>query len=550
MSKNQTMNRRTFISGSVASAGLIAATAAAPYSALASESSNSDQVESAEDSSSPYYSAASQKLAYQPTDGEVAFEEGEIAADKIVEQVDCDLVIAGAGMAGICAAESAAENGLSVVLLEKSESYQFQGGEIGSVNCHVLTEAGLHVDPTDYYNVAMHSMSYRCDGRVWQTYIDRSGEALDWFIDEVVAGAGGEWAPSSAADRIANGIDWLADVVAPTESLYSVVGTVFDGLAEKGVDVRLSTPAVQLVQSDDGTVTGLIAKNADGDYIQVNASATLLATGGYCHNSKMLAERIRPRDMLCYSWLDMRLTDTGDGILMGRAIGAAEDDFPHAMMNDSSGSISHSAFSGAVMSMMRVNENGERFVNEDLPLNYLANYIAYQPGSHDFCLADANVDQMITQLSGGVETDFTASMVEPFIADATECDSIESLAEAIGCDAATLQATLDRYNELCDAGEDEDFGKSSRNMIKIETPPFYAFDEGPANLSTVNGLRTTWKSEVIGEDGKVIPGLYASGNTSGSMFNDTYTHHLAGVSLGRCVTFGYLLGRRLAGLEE
>lgn len=541
-----TMNRRAFVRGTAAVAAGLAA------GALATGAQADEQAvgSGAGAPASPYYSAAKQELAYQTTDGEVAFEADPVPADQIAETLECDLVVAGAGLAGICAAESAIENGLSVILLEKSGTYQFQGGEIGSVNSRVLTEAGLHVDPTAYYNEAMHAASYRCDGKVWKTYVDRSGEALDWFVDEVVGDAGGAWAPSSAADRYANGIDWLADVIAPTESLYGVVGTVFDGLAGKGVDVRVETPVVQLVQDEGGAVTGVVAKDADGNYIQVNAKATLLATGGYCHNTQMLAERIRPRDMLCYSWLDMRASDTGDGILMGRAIGAAEDDFPHAMMNDSSGSVSHGAFSGAVMSMMRVNERGERYVNEDLPLNYLANYINYQPGSHDFCLADANVAEMIAQLSGGVQNDFTQSMLEPYLADAVECASVEELAEAIGCDAGTLQATLDRYNELCEAGADEDFGKSSQNMIKIDTPPFYAFDEGPANLSTVNGLRTTWKSEVLDEDGQVIPGLYASGNVSGSMFSDTYTHHLAGVSLGRCVTFGYLLGRRLAGVEE
>lgn len=113
----------------------------------------------------------------EPTDGEVAFEAEPVAADQITETLDCDLLVIGAGIAGICAAASAVQNGLSVVLLEKTSTYQIQAGEIGAVGGKVLDAAGFAADPVEYYNEAMEHASYRCDGDVWQVYIDRSGEA-------------------------------------------------------------------------------------------------------------------------------------------------------------------------------------------------------------------------------------------------------------------------------------------------------------------------------------------------------------------------------------
>lgn len=496
------------------------------------------------------YTPATSENATEPMEGVVAFEPDPIAEDAITENVECDLLVIGAGIAGICAAASAVQNGLNVVMLEKTETHQIQAAEIGSVGGRLLETLGMAADPIDYYNEAMEHASYRCDGNVWQVYIDRSGEAVDWLEDSILQGACGEWRPASAGDRFANGINWRATVTTPEAGVPEAVGVALQYCIDNGVDVRFETPAVQLVQEEDGSVTGAIAKTSDGSYIKVSASkGTLLATGGYTHNLDMMRERIRPRDMLCYAWLDARMGDTGDGHLMGLAVGAAEDDFPHAMMNDSSGSLSGSAMSCAVLSMLRVNDNGERFVNEDLPLNFLANTIAYQPGCHDWCIGDANIEDSTRALMGGIDLFDVSGMVEPYLADAVECASVAELAQVIGCDEATLQATLDHYNEMCDAGEDTDFHKSAQTMVKVDTPPFYAFNEGPVNLTTVNGLRTNARSQVLDKNLQAIPGLYASGNVSGSMFSDTYTHHLAGVSTGRCVTFGYLLGRQLAGVE-
>ncbi|WP_172623395.1 FAD-dependent oxidoreductase [Arabiibacter massiliensis] len=485
----------------------------------------------------------------KPKPGTVAFEADPVGDDAVKETLQCDLLVIGAGIGGLSATASALQNGLSVVLLEKGTTYAAHGSEIGAIGGKVLTEAGLVPDPIDVYNEAMEAAQYRCDGTVWQRYIDRSGEAIDWLEDTVIQGACGGQSPSSAADRIANGVNWRATTVQWEAGFDSVIKQMLQYCQDNGADVRFETPAVQLVK-DGERIVGAIAKTKDGEYIKVEAAkGTLLATGSYDYNPELMSERIRPRDLRVYAYLNTSFTNTGDGHLMGLAAGAAQDEYPQVVMNDSSGSRSGGAYSAAVLSVLRVNDDGVRFVNEDLTLNYLSNAINYQHQAHDWCICDANIGPMAQRMMG--DAPFAPDdMVNGFIADSVECASVAEVAKTIGCEEAVIQATLDRYNEMCDKGVDEDFNKNPHNMVRVDTPPYYVFDEGSALLTTVSGLRTNDKSEVLDGEGAPLGGLYATGNVSGSMFYDSYPHHIAGVSTGRCVTFGYLLGRRLAGIEE
>ncbi|MFQ7722794.1 MAG: FAD-dependent oxidoreductase [Adlercreutzia sp.] len=552
---DMTMDRRKFLGGAAAlgalamGSGMMAG--CAPASSASGTGSGVQTTETlSETGEASWYCAEDFEGGYDWTDGDIAYEAEPIDESAIGETVECDLVVCGAGIAGLAAAASAIEQGLSVIVLEKGTTYAAHGSEIGAIGGRVLAEAGLAPDPVDVYNEAMEAAEYRCDGTVWQTYIDRSAEAIDWLEDEILKGSCGASSPSSAADRIANGVNWRATTVQWEAGFDAVVEAIMDYAIDGGADIRFETPAVQLVQDAGGSIAGVIGKDKAGTYVKVlGAKGTLLATGSYDYNVAMMEERVRPRDMRVYAHLNSSPTDTGDGHLMGEAVGAMQDEWPHAVMNDSSGSKSGGAYSAAVLSVLRVNNNGERYVNEDLTLNYLANAINYQPGAHGWCICDANISETARTLMG--DAPFAPDdMVNGFITDSIECASVAELAQAIGCEESVIQATLARYNELCDKGVDEDFHKSGHNMLRVDTPPYYAFEEGSALLVSVCGLRVNNKSQVLGEGYEPIPNLYASGNVSGSMFYDTYPHHIAGVSTGRGLTFGYLLGRRLAGVEE
>ena len=129
-----------------------------------------------------------------------------------------------------------------------------------------------------------------------------------------------------------------------------------------------------------------------------------------------------------------------------------------------------------------------------------------------------------------------------------KADTLEELAEKMGVPADAFVATINHWNEMCDAGEDTDFHFPGKMMHKIDTAPFYATKEMASALCTCGGLQITAKSEVLNTEAQPIEGLYAIGNVSGSMFSGTYPHNENCLSHSRCVTFGYNVAKTLAAL--
>lgn len=486
-----------------------------------------------------------------PQAGEVAYVADPIPDKDIAETVECDVVVCGAGISGAAAAASAAQNGLKTVLLEKGGVFAARASEVGALGDKAHAAAGIELDPAQFVNDGMATSHFRADRHVWQTFAQRSGEALDWAID-LGQGACGE-PVAQMANVVYDGVTtWGTGVTfdnGNANAVYPFIEMLLDKAVEMGCDLRYETPACQLVQDADGRVAGVVAK-AESGYVKLSASkGVVLATGGYEFNPQMMKERIRPRDMAVFAWCNPTRTNTGDGHLMGIAAGAAEDDWPHILMNDPAGAPSGNRAFGIMPAFLRVNSRGERFVNESLSFEYLTNAIMYQPGACDYVIMSGDILAALEQLKGG--SPWTPEeMYESIQGDVRTFDTLEDLAAYLTADPETLRSTIERYNELCAKGEDEDFGKSASALFPLESAPYYAVQESGTCLTTVNGLKTDWKSEVLNLEGKPIAGLYALGNASGSMFFGTYPHHLSAVSTGRCLTFGYLLGRRLAGVEE
>ncbi|MEQ3362711.1 FAD-dependent oxidoreductase [Raoultibacter massiliensis] len=482
----------------------------------------------------------------KPQGAAVAFESQEIDAGEIKETIDCDVVICGAGISGATAAASAAQNGLSVVVLEKGSSFAARGTEIGAIGDRAHKEAGIELDGNAFLEDAMATAHFRCDRNVWKKWIDRSGEALDWGMDTVGDACGKFFCANQ--NSVFAGVTTWGSGVRLENGISSFVEAMLENAQSNGADIRYQTPACKLVRNDEGVVSGVIAKTDDG-YIQVNGSrGVVLATGGYEYNWDMMTQTIRPRDLAVYAWINPTLTNTGDGHLMGLDIGAAEDDYPHILMNDPAGAKTGNRANGAMLAFLRVNENGERFVNENLSFEYMSNAIMYQPGAHGYVIMSGDILTALEKAKGGAPwtpEDMYDSIKEVLI----EADSLEELAEKCGINYENFEKTIARYNELCEIGEDVDFGKNPTALLPVNEGPYYAVDESGCCLVSVNGLRTNAEAQVIGIDGAIIPNLYALGNASGSMFYGTYPHHLSAVSHGRCVTWGYLVGRELAGVE-
>lgn len=543
--KGPTMNvtRRSFI-GTASTAAAIATIAAVP--ALAEETSQ------AQTNVGETLLPNEEGLVFHPSvPCDPSFEAEPIADEDITETITCDVVVCGAGMAGACAAASCAQNGLKTIVLEKGEIFAARGSEIGAINDRAHNEAGVSIDPAELLADAMASSHYRADRKVWKTYIDRSGEAMDWAQDTSAATEGSECGAFKVVGQntIYDGVTTWCSGVRVEGGTYSFVAMMLDNAIQNGAEVRYSSPACQLMQDADGKVHGVIAKT-EGGYVKFEtAKGVVLATGGYDNNWDYLCKSVRPRDLAVNAWINPTKTEAGDGHLMAKAVGAAEDDLPHVLMNDPAGSTSGQRANGCIFAFPRVNEYGERFINESLSFEYLTNMIMYQPGAHDYVLLSGDLLAAFDIMRGVIPwtpEDLYDNCKDLLI----QADTIEELAEKIGVNADNLKATVDRYNELCAKGVDEDFGKNPTTLLPMDEPPFYAIEESGSCLTTVSGLKVNEHSQVLSTTGSPIDGLYALGNTSGSMFFGTYPHHISAVSHGRCLCFGYLVGRKLAGLED
>lgn len=494
-----------------------------------------------------------------------------IGDDKIAETLDADVLVIGAGIAGATTASSCVENGLKVVLVEKLENPRAIGLDYGLVNPSILAEKG--VEPEDVYGLArdhMEKSCHMCRGDKVYRFMSRSGEAGDWYIEKA-KGYGFEpqvMAYASNSDHYRNnrgvielwhkGID-----LGEEENCYAPMEEMLANLSQEvvsaGGEYRNNTEAVQLLQSENGEVVGAICKSGD-TYIKINASrGVVLAAGDYAMDAEMLSyytewdfDSYDPEFCSNYS------TGTGDGHKMGLWAGAKMQEAPHPLM----------IFMGYAYGYLRVNKNGERYVNEDSGYVGGVNSQLQQPGAASWAIWDNKWSKEIPAslaYGGGMSWDQDFRRIEdPWTAEGEEtgawswecesgllleADSLDGLADAIGFEGEakeTFLATVERYNALVDEGDSE-FGKRPELMTKIAEPPFYALKMVVEVAVSTAGLITNADSECLDEGGKPIPGLYAVGNNAGGLFGIDYNEvTVPGISIGRAVTFGYLLGQHLA----
>lgn len=309
---------------------------------------------------------------------------------------------------------------------------------------------------------------------------------------------------------------------------------------DAGATLYFETPAVQLITDADGNVTGAYAKNADG-YIRFNTSkGVVLATGGYEHNLKKLKECCRPRDLQLISWLTYARNCTGDGHEMAKAIGGMEDEYPHPLMLDPM----------QLMPYVRVNSDGKRFIGEFETYDHLAAAMQVQYGGYDYFLTDANVMEAVDKMWSPSTSAYGPKEVWAGAAtseNALKADTLEELADLMGVPRDTFVETINHWNEMCDSEDgDTDYGYPKQYMHKIDTPPFYATKEMAEALATSGGLQVTENAQVLNTKNQPIGGLYALGNTMGSMFTNTYPHSMNCLSHTRCFVFGYYMGKLLS----
>lgn len=485
---------------------------------------------------------------YLTKHGNIGFERRQIAASEITRTWDTDVLVVGLGISGICAVLSASErSGVKVLGLEKETHPRMVFESVGACNCKVQLENNNVVDPVAYRTLLLEKAEYRVSWEPIRSYVSRSGEALDWLADQFAKGKTGITMTQRVTDQTVPtdmAFGNTTGVNAGSPAMYIIPDLTATAEKRSNVELHTSTAVVQLVK-EEGKVVGAIAKDKDG-YIRVNAKSVILATGGYEMNPQMLKAWVRPEDLASLSPWTPGTGATGDGHMMGLQIGAAMDPVPHAIMNFAGGNPEgmglNTGFGMTAKSGCWVNEHGLRFANEAVGANqWRANQLGAQAhGGRGVwgIFADNNYPH------NDVADHFAPILMEKGFM--VEADSIAELAEKIGVPKDNLVATVKRFNSLVEKGVDEDFDSNFRTKKKIEGKKYYAYKYTQTILTTVSGLKIDGEMRVLDYEHDAIPGLFAVGNCSGNFFYSNYPRDVAGISIGRCVTFGYLAGKTAA----
>lgn len=510
----------------------------------------------------------------------------EIPENQIRETIETEVLVVGAGNAGLMTAARASAQDTKVLVIEKGISSMNERHWIGAIDTQAARDAKVEVDKDKLVAELCRYASYRCNERLIRLWADHSGEMLDWYAGVVQkynpdvklhmewdigkGGHGTYYVPAT----MHNFQDDLPEHDYSSETAHYGLESLTRSVKENGGEIRYDTTLVKLLQDSDGSVTGAIAKDGNGNYLCINASrGVALCCGGYANNQQMLAQ-LNPDAYLSTVESDASALNTGDGIKAAMWIGADKDPDGTAMLFDRGGIAPDQLSDGnwekggyfhlGSQPWLKVNLNGERFCNESVPYDFILHAAFMEPNQLYNTIYDSSWIEQVKQFeqigcariepskSGGklhifsweAEMGLLGSLEQAGIVQ--KADTLEELAQKLNMPVETFVATVERYNELCAKGVDEDFGKESYRLLPLENPPYYGCRQGASLLCTLDGLRINTKMQVLNKAGVPIKGLYAAGNCSGGFFAHNYPEYIVGVAVGRTLTEGYLLGDLLA----
>ena len=482
-----------------------------------------------------------------------------VAESDISEEMDCEILVIGAGTSGTVAAFYAAEHGTDVVVLQKTEKIQGNGWSCGAWNSRADAELGVTYDPRQTMQLMASMTDGRANIKLVDNVLSRTGEAAEWVIDNtpelevtVMSDAGSPTVPPHVI------YCWLDGGGFPDR--YDGYAKLLDLMGEKatakGARFVYSTPAEQLIVDDSGAVTGAYGKKSDGSYVKVTASkGVVMATGDVSDDEEML-EAYCPI-MLDIPTLHAAPCNTGDGHKMALWAGGILDTAPFSlgMHFDPSPLDPSNTPPFAAVPWLHVNNRAERFMNENIGYQQCATAVALQPGHMAYQVVDSRfMDHVYDYTNGGRTTGNEESFMACVEAGSIlTADTIEGLAEVAELDAEALRKTVDRYNELVDAGNDDDFGVDPEFFVwnGIKEPPFYIIPRMLAKLGTCGGLRVDENLQAIDAEHNPIKGLYAVGNCQGSFYGYDYpVHGFGGSGIGRAIAGGVLSVKSILGTLE
>ncbi|MFU7515165.1 FAD-dependent oxidoreductase [Clostridium sp. HCS.1] len=481
------------------------------------------------------------------------------------EEVNVDVVVVGAGGSGTAAALAASEAGLNVLVVEKNPS---AGGnsKIASgffaIGTELQKNEGLDLSVDKAVQDLMEFNQYLSNGTIVRKIVENAADTVEWL-----QGYGVEFYLPEKTTQLAHEDDlykWktyhkFVDQATAFENMYS-------NLENMGAKVVYNTSLETIIKNDDGVVTGITAKKEDGGILTVNASATIICTGGFGADSEKTAAALNSN-----LFNSLGMPNAGEGISAIEEIGGFDLDatpllhacqFAESTVKQDSAGENLAGFSDTSLTqilntpLLWVDTTGSRFTNEDVVYDtaFWAN-AAYTVGGKYYIIVDKAT---LESFSNG--TSLTVSQAGPGakmdlddfvkLADASveagtafKGSTLEELAEATGMNATDLKATVERYNSMIEKGSDTDYGKASTSLAyKVESGDFYAFDVRGVFLGTIGGVKVDDNMQVMTTDFELIPGLYAAGTTAGGYYTGVGYPPYEGLACGFAYTSGRIAG--------
>ncbi len=480
---------------------------------------------------------------------------GMLAGNAFAEEVALkgDVVVVGAGGAGMSAAVRAAERGAKVILLEKNPfiggGAAFAEGLFGAeTEWQRSKNYGFPVAEADKYIQRFHH--FKANPKLNRKYLEESSSILNWLSRHDITFEAIQVSPAET-------LTWhVIGNYGKTNHGAAYIKALKDHADKLGVKTMLSTPAQKLIMKG-GAVAGVRAKDAKGNTYVIDAPSVIIASGGFGDNPKLLKE------FLGYDGSKVKasvpLNKTGDGILMAYEAGADSTSKTAVLHPGTEGEGIKFLDNIYVMTWqpanMWVNSQGERFAPETLGFEFslAGNAIASQHGNYGWAVFDDAAIDYVADKGADVgigviiptKTKLTELRKELEAAVAIKSSavkkaaSIEGLAKEMGVPAENLKQSLATYNKSVADKYDGEFFKESLWMRPIGSGSLYAVKIRPYFFATLGGLRTDLNMRVLDKNEKPIPGLFAAGVDVGGLYGDTYTTWTSGHAFGFAAWSGY-----------
>lgn len=518
--------------------------------------------------------------------------EPNISNSDINENITVDVIIIGAGVAGVAAARSAGEEGASVAIFEKASGPQSRSGEYALINGDLQARWGRdNMDVDEIVDSHVKESAYHCKRPIMSRWAKEFPKVFDWFIEAKPDLHICESTRSAVPDEYKH--SFLIPICHPLPEHYNykeeqfpcyptsveflpsqmpIVNANMDkAIKESDVKPYYGYFAEKLIM-EDGRCAGIYARNAEtGKYVKAIATkGVILATGDYSSNEEILKyycpetiENNIPR-----LWFNVDVegnnTNTGDGLKLGAWAGAKIQQHHAPMIHHMGGGagVDGEGVMG-IAGFLQLDTNGKRFMNEDVPGQQVENQIELLKGQFSYQFWDAKWKEEIPYMPAAHGTpcyydESTPKNNETYrnyksqakldkAVKENRCftaSTIDELLTMLDIDKDTALKSIERYNELCHIGKDEDFGKPAKRMFPLEKGPFYAVKmTTAAMLVCIGGLESDEECHTFDSDRNIIPGLYVAGNIQGSRYSVEYPISLKGVSHSTAVFYGYVAGK-------